>query len=30
MKNLDKLNNYMKGFSNENLLSEYYSTLICN
>ena len=30
MKNLDKLNNYMKGLSNENLLSEYSSTIICN
>ena len=30
MKNLDKLNNYMKGFSNENLLSEYSSTGLCN
>lgn len=30
MKNLDKLNNYMKGLSNENLLSEYSSTGVCN
>jgi len=30
MKKLDKLNNYMKEFSNKNLFSEDSSTRLCN